>query len=800
MNVLGEVSNTFKRDDEIDEAEKDSMADTMKNKIQKYTKEEEKTIKQGWELHRRCVGNSNFDDIKNQDNWVQMMFVHFSRDKHQTAKAITVVDATLEEIAASVFTGRVRYCRSTNKTITDINVRLASRHKLYHNTTRDFGIPGFAPRDARCKMIWARGDDGEMVITITDTEDLKEEYPVKQGSVLMSAQSVWFLKTIDPVGNVPQTHVTYTTRMDMKGNIPFTLRAKLASKSLNFTSIQRKHFDKSLEIDKFYRHKIVKKLRKLKVAETEKAETFNKLFATVEGQLVVEGAFPLSDTWQKINGKGRGWGKTSMKVHAELEEVAAFFWHFESRANIETTCDEERVIESKSGDWDYVVMRRQKQRVFRNNMKLYKITNDMIVITMDALAVKEATQETGLSTTGTIRNIFSTTTRKLNKNTRNPKKTRGAKEKVAIRLIRKRKFNTTIELVTKLILGKGVSDGATKLYLEKHLDEYTEVQRYFVNLLPLDKMTKEAGETLGADLVWDGGQLNGHHSRKEREKHVEEVCKRSQALKEVVKKYPWFVTMLKRARICDFAINSSNSTKLECVEEKQARVIGNNLMPCLKSRKLITAGVDVWRLQNKAVGELFEEFPWMEDLFVAIGKGVIKTAPWGVILRVYIGAMTSMLDLLTDLYVTYMFWSAGKLGYYKASLASLAASMFVQSFLVILQNKTLGVQAVLYECLPILLGYKPALDAYRVATGAKQKVGTAFHPKVEMTFMKGTEMFSEAIPGVIIQLMAIATANEEEKIATAAWASLALSALSTGFISATMSYDWDTDPQSRGKN
>jgi hypothetical protein len=102
---------------------------------------------------------------------------------------------------------------------------------------------------------------------------------------------------------------------------------------------------------------------------------------------------------------------------------------------------------------------------------------------------------------------------------------------------------------------------------------------------------------------------------------------------------------------------------------------------------------------------------------------------------------------------------------------------------------------VLREWIPILLGYKPAVDAYRVATGAKQEVGTAIDPMVEMTLMKGGEMFAEAIPGVIIQLMAISTSDKD--VRTTAWLSVAVSAITTGFASASISYDWDTDPAKR---
>ena len=111
------------------------------------------------------------------------------------------------------------------------------------------------------------------------------------------------------------------------------------------------------------------------------------------------------------------------------------------------------------------------------------------------------------------------------------------------------------------------------------------------------------------------------------------------------------------------------------------------------------------------------------------------------------------------------------------------------------QNRKLGMLRVLREWFPILIGFKPAVDAYRVAKGEKQEAGQAIDALTEMTVMKVIEMFAEAIPGVIIQLMAIAT--NDGKVADAAWVSLSVSALTTGYASATISYDYDTDPMKR---
>uniref|UniRef100_A0A7S2QVX8 Uncharacterized protein n=1 Tax=Triparma pacifica TaxID=91992 RepID=A0A7S2QVX8_9STRA len=67
----------------------------------------------------------------------------------------------------------------------------------------------------------------------------------------------------------------------------------------------------------------------------------------------------------------------------------------------------------------------------------------------------------------------------------------------------------------------------------------------------------------------------------------------------------------------------------------------------------------------------------------------------------------------------------------------------------------------------------------------------------EMACMKGSEMFAEAIPGVIIQMMAIVTKEKGQDVLLGAWISLAISAFSTGFISASISYDFDTNPEKR---
>eukprot|EP00520_Triparma_pacifica_P002441 CAMPEP_0118668294 /NCGR_PEP_ID=MMETSP0785-20121206/20265_1 /TAXON_ID=91992 /ORGANISM="Bolidomonas pacifica, Strain CCMP 1866" /LENGTH=114 /DNA_ID=CAMNT_0006562849 /DNA_START=223 /DNA_END=564 /DNA_ORIENTATION=+ len=91
-----------------------------------------------------------------------------------------------------------------------------------------------------------------------------------------------------------------------------------------------------------------------------------------------------------------------------------------------------------------------------------------------------------------------------------------ATEETTLRLKKIGQNKTRIEFVTRLDLGENVSKGATKLALQRHLDETANVQRYFNNLVKTEDMTNEVGEALGVDMVWYGGQLGRQESRKDR--------------------------------------------------------------------------------------------------------------------------------------------------------------------------------------------------------------------------------------------------------------------------------------------
>ena len=545
-------------------------------------------------------------------------------------------------------------------------------------------------------------------------------------------------------------------------------------------------------------------------------------------------------SWTKSEGAKKGWGKTILNARAALEEVAAFFWDFDSQASIDISGDVERLtLEEEKGEFEKVVRRRQNIMVgtttirerheFVYRMSLHVIGDNQIIIIAETVA--DRVEES--------------------------KDYERGSESFAIKLLRQGDLETKVEFVTEI--GFSEEAGRSNLskaalrnlqsMIERQLEELTTAKMFFEYRVEAADMTEKDGELLGNNMIWacEGNvarraAFDSFTSRREKEDEdfslerassmrmmtkrtttamsvaltsfrgiaisndvlndrVEEIIERSFALRTVRSKYPWIVTVVQRARRGAVVANRPVSKNAKSMSEYDAKIVGNNLMPALKRHKTVAGAIQQWRGQNKAMDELLAEFPWMKGLFASLGQGIVNAAPWGLKWRVFVGAALSTVDLGTDLYITYTFWSDGKENFFKCSIAMLGASMFFMLFIVWVQNRKLGYRRTLLEKLPVLLGLKPAVDAFRVASGARIEAGQLFDPLLEMTYMRGIEMFAEAIPGVILQLFALLSYSDR-KASSNYWAiaSLVVSALTTGFISSSISFDWDTDPKKRIAN
>jgi hypothetical protein len=526
------------------------------------------------------------------------------------------------------------------------------------------------------------------------------------------------------------------------------------------------------------RSKIIVKARKLKL----KIDSLTKTMVL----------FDVFQPGVRAEKGGKGWGRASVSVRAGFEEVAAFFWDVDRLdKNIE------RFVEK---GWNSFEMEVRKI-----------LLNSKLIDQVKSKIGRQSTSVIGRSNTSKLdsqvsklgdmaadseffsrMNLYRADEKTIVIISRPVSEIEEASETTAIKISNVGEKKSSVDLITKIELGKAVSRRAARVSAKKLLGTTSDAAYYFDNLLGSAEAVEEDGRRFGEQLM---EMLKGVKVVGNKNSIVRKFIEKNLALAELVRKHEFVRTML--CAIVRNKIKRDAAKKGEVENEEEARgwEIGSAMKTVMLTTLTAAHAVDEWSGRFTEVQEIMRDQVWLRPMLEEIVVKLFRNTKLGLKARVTFGAITSMTDLLTDVYVTYMFWDDKKYGYFKASLASLMVSIGLQMLFVWVQNRKLGMTRVLREWIPILLGYKPAVDAYRVATGAKQEVGATMDPMLEMTTMKMAEMFAEAIPGVIIQLMAIATSDKD--VGTSAWLSVAVSAITTGFVSATISYDFDTDPGKR---
>ena len=91
------------------------------------------------------------------------------------------------------------------------------------------------------------------------------------------------------------------------------------------------------------------------------------------------------------------------------------------------------------------------------------------------------------------------------------------------------------------------------------------------------------------------------------------------------------------------------------------------------------------------------------------------------------------------------------------------------------------------EMLIVLTATKPAMDCYRCCAGQEMEEHHAFSAKDELVFTKCVEIVAESVPGAILQLYVLL--KRSDTVSRATVGSLIVSAMTTGFSSASISFE-----------
>ena len=170
-----------------------------------------------------------------------------------------------------------------------------------------------------------------------------------------------------------------------------------------------------------------------------------------------------------------------------------------------------------------------------------------------------------------------------------------------------------------------------------------------------------------------------------------------------------------------------------------------------------------------------------------VAKRLVGEVSGGLKMRVTMGAGLSILDMATDIFVIWGYTKEEETkGYGWSLLWMVVGSIVLQLIVVFAQNK--GKPRVLAkEMLIVVTLMKPAVDAFRVASGHEMDEHHAFDAKTELAFAKGIEMVCESIPGAILQLYVLL--KQSDTVSRATVGSVIVSAMTTGFSSASISFE-----------
>ena len=163
-------------------------------------------------------------------------------------------------------------------------------------------------------------------------------------------------------------------------------------------------------------------------------------------------------------------------------------------------------------------------------------------------------------------------------------------------------------------------------------------------------------------------------------------------------------------------------------------------------------------------------------------------------IRLFLGVVLSTFDTATDMFMYFEYKRGGDAGYANATLATLLLNLGLQLLMSFFQNRKMSPRRRFFEALYVLTFVKPGIDAYRVAIGAEQEIDTLIDPKTEMVTHKGLELFTEAIPGTLIQMYAFFAGSTHS---SAANFSLLTSVITASFTATGISSDLDTDRYKR---
>ena len=612
LGAVGNLREEFQRDDEIDKLERDQLARVIKDEPQTYTAEEEVLINKvsvslgmlEWEL---------FEELESPDHLVKMGGF-FIGEEAGIARASTIIDASDEDCATWGMCKMSRAQAKSKKALQGSLVKVNNHRSIYH-TVRAIKIPGFAPREFLSKVVWKK--QGHKLIVAYESTD-NADFPPNPEFVKGETLAYWEYETLERTGQMHQTRVTLTQRVDLKGFIPKAFVNKGVVGSLMSLSATRKQFDKSLEVDGATRALNVEMI--MGHVDVEYSEEENRKLAEGERHFAdfqemkaksLLMASPLMTAKIAFNSGDRyAWGYGKTTVRARPEEVLAFLWDT-MRRSAQREDDLEKSVEEQVNGHNMLVYNKKRtpkiisDRDFLGRVVWKKEGEGFVLVT--------SPEERGRrvqSSHSRVRRALSGKRSALSKS-QEKRVVQGSYPSV-MRIKRKNDKDTTLEYVIHPDAGGSLPSFIMNRYLGSNLGRLTEIQEFFQAPRGLEEWDADDARAVGEVMCIKINKAEKYPEKGENKQsaRMRVLVNQFKGLKEVSDKYEFFEGMMARVVRNTLKPAGDVKSKLCILSLKEGETIGRGLATALATNLTAEAGVDEWVLRYKSLGELDRTESW----------------------------------------------------------------------------------------------------------------------------------------------------------------------------------------------
>jgi hypothetical protein len=735
VQIVRVMRDSFSRDEDIDAEKREKLIALgffNKKSNSSITADEDALVERVREMLELNT-NLNMKHLKSPDPQVKMELGFVKGDRHGSLRAEAIIDADIQQCMAYDWD-------FMSRKVLDVHVQSGgmernddaeSDHCAITRIVINLGIYGMSMREFVNRKVWKQIDDDGNAFVIAyapvigddNSDAVNKKFPLNSKHIRAHAFTLFkFERCERSDGN--KTKVTFFQRPDLAGIIPLQTVNYLASIPLMLLSTMRKCFDRSEEINKFENDKVVKEMKLLSNNEVDNEYEYD----AEETALLEEGEEELKksanyDDVALLNGmsnlaslstdKHEKWIMVTTEVRGSAEQVLAHLWHFEGR-EMRTSTDVKRevvVVDDYLSEQEARQFRRRHHRRYQI-VKLVSMSDERHHSERDCV------------------DFLNTMVWKKNENgsyllvsypRKNDKRFSGNNATLG-KLVKKGNvrsyFHIEATAADKCVLKHAFcldlgEDKANRKLAKKMRGEQeyllplaTKVQEHFQRLrcnfvAAIDDGTRSSVREMiiplgDADGIAMGEALmimmkRGKAGGKKKKKAVvtavvKQFVSEYKAMSILSKEFTWIESMLGEIflKVRSGKKIDKVESKLECLEEDEARCIGSALIAIAAKSINENVGVNAWIEKYPSMKELCERHKFIALMMEVIATQTVREVNWMMLLEAAASTAVSFFDLITDLYMIYFYFTNDQSGFAIATIGMILMSILMQCFAVFL--------------------------------------------------------------------------------------------------------------------